>query len=176
MGDTKYIPAFSRLQSGSTLSTKKVIESKYLAKKKDVFGYYSCYTFANMLGRSTQVPAGHEVVSNNASANRREVELGGRKLILRKPRAEVRADNAVTLQLLDLLKDLDRYSELDSNEQISKLQSYVKKQNVPMSKVDRYLLLFPERVYKSIYETELYNVFTCIYMKIPSCSERSLST
>lgn len=154
-----YIPAPSRLRGGAMLPTEKVIERKYLAKDCEVFGYYTGYTFANMLGISTQVPTVREVVSNNTSANRREVELGGRKLILRKSRTEVVSSNAATLQLLDLLKDLDRYSELSREELSARLQSYVIKKSIPKSEVDRYLPIFPDKIYKAIYETELYNVF-----------------
>lgn len=153
-----YMPPVSRLKGGAMLSTEKVIERKYLSRKCDVYGYYTGYTFANMLGITTQVPTVRELASNNTSANRREVELGGRKLILRKPRTEINSSNALTLQFLDLMKDLDRYSELSHEELSARIQKYVIQQRISKQEIDRYLPIFPEKIYKSIYETELYNV------------------
>ncbi|MEG0108587.1 MAG: hypothetical protein RR705_07025, partial [Lachnospiraceae bacterium] len=64
-----YIPTSSRLKGGAMLPAEKVIEQRYLLRNSNVFGYYAGYTFANMLGISTQVPTVREVVSNNTSAS-----------------------------------------------------------------------------------------------------------
>lgn len=154
-----YFPASSRLKGQSLLSTEKVIERKYLGSPLNIFGYYSGYTFANMLGVSTQVPSTREVTSNNASAVRREVELGGRKLILRKARTKVTSNNAVILQFLDLLKDLERCSDLSRRDLSALLSAYVKQNNISQKEIDQYLPSYPDKVYKYIYEMRLYDVF-----------------
>ena len=63
------------------------------------------------------------------------------------------------LQLLDLLKDLDQYTDEDIDSVSERISFYVKRNNIKREDVDKYISLFPTKVYKSIYEARLYNVF-----------------
>lgn len=67
------------------------------------------YTFANQIGLSLQVPYVQEIVTNEASAKVREIDIKGQKFIIRKPKAEVTEENVYTLQFLDFLSDIDKY-------------------------------------------------------------------
>ena len=60
--------------------------AKYIYRNGRVEGYYSGYTFANQLGITTRVPYVVEIVSNNASSRFREIDMKGRKIVLRKSR------------------------------------------------------------------------------------------
>ena len=78
-----YLPKESRLTGGVPLGADTVARYKYVSRNGRIDGYYSGYTFANQLGVITQVPYTLEIVSNNASAKVQEVNLQGRKVILR---------------------------------------------------------------------------------------------
>ena len=62
-----------------------VARYKYVSRGGKVDGFYSGNTFANQLGISTQVPNKVEIVSNNMAAKVREVPIGKRTFIVRRP-------------------------------------------------------------------------------------------
>lgn len=154
-----YMKGNTRLKGGVSLSASKVARYKYIARKDQVNGYYSGYTFANLLGLTTQVPYTIEIVSNCASAKCREVSVKNQKIILRRPRTQINKENVDVLQLLDLLKDFEQYVDEDMATATYIISSYIKKIGMKRSDVDEYITLFPDRVYKYIYEMRLYNVF-----------------
>ncbi len=155
-----YMKGATRLGGGVSLSAAEVAKYKYIARNQRVDGYYSGFTFANQLGLTVQVPYTLEIVSNQASAKCREVHVKNQKIILRKPRTEITDENYRELQLLDLLKDLDRYVDDDMEAAAERLCAYVRAFEIRQEKIDQYIDLFPDRVYKSIYETRLYHAFT----------------
>ena len=154
-----YMKGNTRLKGGVPLSASKVARYKYIARKDQVNGYYSGYIFANLLGLITQVPYTIEIVSNGASAKCREVSVKNQKIMLRRPRTRINKENVDVLQLLDLLKDFEQYVDEDMVAATYIISSYIKKIGMKRSDVDKYITLFPDRVYKYIYEMRLYNVF-----------------
>ncbi len=154
-----YMKGASRLKGGVCLSASEVARYKYISRNNRVDGYYSGYTFANQLGLTTQVPYTIEIVSNQASAKCREVSVKDQKIMLRKPRTEINKDNCSVLQLLDLLKDLEQYVDDDMSVAAERIGAYIKEIGIRRAEVDKYIVLFPDRVYKYIYEMRLYNAF-----------------
>lgn len=154
-----YMKGASRLKGGISLSASEVARYKYISRNNRVDGYYSGYTFANQLGITAQVPFMIEIVSNRASAKCREVNVKNQKIMLRKPRTEITKENSSILQLLDLLKDLEQYADDNMSAAAERIGAYVKEIGVTRTQVDRYIALFPDRIYKNIYETRLYDVF-----------------
>ena len=154
-----YMKGVSRLKSGISLSASEVARYKYISRNNQISGYYSGYTFANQLGLTTQVPYTIEIVSNQASAKCREISLKNQKIMLRKPRTEITKDNYNVLQLLDLLKDLEKYVDDDMSMAAQRISAYIREIGIRRTDIDEYIGLFPDRVYKYIYETRLYNAF-----------------
>ena len=154
-----YLKGTSRLKGGSSLSADEVARYKYISRNNQVNGYYSGYVFANQLGLTTQVPYKIEIVSNQASAKCREVSVKNQKIVLRRPRTEITKDNSNILQLLDLLKDFDQYVDDDNYYATDRLVAYIKKLGLRRAEVDKYIIYYPERIYKTIYEKRLYNAF-----------------
>ena len=154
-----YIPKASVLKGGVPLAADEVAVAKYIIRKGKVDGFYSGYTFANQLGISTQVPYINEIVSNNASTRVKEVNVRNKKIILRRARTEITNENYVVLQLLELLKDLEQYYDISFENVCERLKKYVKTENIKKADVDKYIGDFPDKIYKNIYRTGLYNVF-----------------
>ncbi len=154
-----YIPAPSRLKGGTGIAPEIVVRYKYIMRNGKVEGYYSGYTFANQLGITTQVPYILEIVSNAASANVREVSVKGQKVILRKPKAAINMQNYRILQFLDLLKDIDIYADSIPDRVSEILAQYVRDENIKKTEIDQYIILYPDKVYRNLYEMRLYNVF-----------------
>ena len=151
-----YIPKQSRLKGGVPLGTDTVVRAKYIIRKGKIEGYYSGYTFANQLGITTQVPYVTEVVSNNASSRFRELDLKGRRVVLRKPRITITEENFRVLQLLDLLSNVTQYADEDIEDVARRVKDYMKKEGIDRENVDKYVGEYPDRIYKNMYEMRIF--------------------
>ena len=150
-----FIPKKSVFCSGSQLSPYKVIEQKYIRSPKERYGYISGMMLANQMGLTTQVRMVYEVVTNKATKDYRETMLAKTRVVIRKPRAEVTEDNYKTLQFLDLMKDIDSYSEIEGEQLQKHLLRYMQAINLKFSMLEPYLSYYPDRIYKKMYETGL---------------------
>ena len=154
-----YLPKESRLTGGVPLGADTVARYKYVSRNGRIDGYYSGYTFANQLGVITQVPYTLEIVSNNASAKVQEVNLQGRKVILRKAKIPVTKENYKILQFLDFLKDVELYMDKNNEVYIDLIKRYIVDEQICKMDVDLYIRQYPDRTYRSIYEMGLYEFF-----------------
>lgn len=154
-----YFPKASRLKGGVPLGADTVARYKYVSRNGRIDGYYSGYTFANQLGVTTQVPYTLEIVSNNASAKVREVNLQGRKVLLRKAKIPITKENYKVLQLLDFLKDVEQYMDEKSEELYNRIKRYIEDEQIRKNEVDLYIRQYPDRIFRYIYEMRLYDVF-----------------
>lgn len=152
-----YIPKKSIFRSGSTLSVDAVIKRKYLEDRENCCGYVGGILFANQLGLTTQVPGAYEIYTNKATTEYRETQLANLRVILRKPYCAIDAENAATLQFLDLLKEIRDISEVDGEELTNRLVSYMKKKSIGFENIRQFLPYYPERIYKNMYEVGLLN-------------------
>lgn len=155
-----YFPKQSRLKGVVGPSSDIVARSKYIARRGERIGYYSGHTFANHIGISTQVPIKEEIVSNNMSAIVREVMVGTKTYIVRRPIVTVTNENYMILQLLDLLKDLEKYMDNEPEIVRKQLVSYIIENHITRNAVDKYIKEFPIKIYKTIYDMGLDNVLT----------------
>lgn len=148
-----YLPGKMKLKGLTPISASVVARSKFINRRGKVRGYYSGYTFANQIGLSLQVPYVQEIVTNEASAKVREIDIKGQKFIIRKPKAEVTEENVYTLQFLDFLSDIDKYLDGSSDNILDKLEKLIKDENITKELIDIYISLYPTRIYKNLYET-----------------------
>lgn len=154
-----YLPKKSVIKGIIPLSPYQVAFSKYIEKNNNINGYLSGYSFANQLGITTQVPVTMDIVSNNTGTSVKKVFIKNQKIILRKPRVTVTKDNYLILQFLDLLKDIEKYSELPLAQCKEILKNYILKTKLTLKQLKEYIVFYPDKIYKSLFETELYNVF-----------------
>ncbi len=151
-----YLPKESRLTGCVPLGADTVARYKYVSRNGRIDGYYSGYTFANQLGVITQVPYTLEIVSNNASEKVQEVNLQGRKVILRKAKIPVTRENYKILQFLDFLKDVELYMDKNNEVYIDRIKQYIVDEQICKMDVDFYIRQYPDRIYRSIHEMGLY--------------------
>ena len=154
-----YLPKQSRLKGGVPLSVDTVAKYKYVCRNGNIEGYYSGYTFANQLGISKQVPNKIEIVSNESSPIVRDINVGNHVFMIRKSRTQVNENNQKVLQLLELLKDIDLYSDGTIEETRDRIVKYIIDSKITRKDVDQYINEFPLKIYKSFYEMRLENVF-----------------
>ena len=150
-----YIPDTSIFPNGALLSSDKVIERRYLTDKGKRCGYISGQNFANQFGLTTQVPMSCTVVSNKATTKERRIRLGAQEIILRQPRCTITKQNFLVLQILDLLADVDRYSEIEQAEARQRFKDYFGRVAMSFSSMEQYLSYYPVKIFKNMYEMGL---------------------
>lgn len=153
-----FIPEPSIFKSGSQLSFNRVVKEKYLLdESREQCGYISGVYFANAVGLTTQVPMKYDIVTNKATKDYREVKLAQSTIIVRKPKIEVTSANHLTLQFLDLIKDIDSLSELEGLSLNNKLRDYIRKANLEFKEIEKYLDYYPDKIYKNMYKVGILN-------------------
>ncbi|MCR5446250.1 MAG: DUF6088 family protein [Schwartzia sp.] len=148
-----YLPGKVNLKGLTPVSASTVARCKYVSQKGKVKGYYSGYTFANQIGLSLQVPYVQEIVTNETSAKVREIDIGGQKFLIRKPKAFITEENCFVLQFLDFLSDIDKYIDGTAADVLSKLKKLIKEKKITKELVDKYIKFYPTKVYKNLYMT-----------------------
>lgn len=153
-----FLPKKTIFKSGSQLAPEKVLECKYLRDKDERCGYVSGLMFFNQMGLTTQVPMMYEVVSNKAINDYRETSLAKSRVIVRKPKVPVTEKNYKALQFLDMLKDVDVYSEVTGKPLQDRLYRYMDDANLSISEMEPYFAYYPDKLYKNLVETRvIYN-------------------
>ncbi|MCI6064688.1 hypothetical protein MR818_04815 [bacterium] len=147
-----YLSYTTILGTKGKMSIDKYVDKKFIKSNGRVTGYITGIQLANMYGFTTQTPACIEVCSNEATTKQRKLCIDGRNLIVYKPITEITKENQTTLQFLDLMTTIDKYSEISGNLLRMKLKEFVNILNVDFSIVKRYIALFPDRVYRNIYQ------------------------
>lgn len=148
-----YFPKKDILGENIDLSADTVAIHKYIRRRGKRVGYYSGFTLANQMGLSTQVPFTIEITSNYAPAPVRELTIKNRKYIIRRPIAEITDDNVSVLQFLDCLKDIEKCAEEEPDVCGRILSEYAKHNAITKKRIDEYIMLYPTKIYKAIYET-----------------------
>lgn len=148
-----YFPKTNILGEPMTLSVDTVAVHKYIERRGKRIGYYSGYTLANRMGLSSQVPFVEEITSNFAPAPVRELTIKNRKYILRRPSVEITEENVQVLQVLDCLKDIEKCAEEELDVCGRILSGYAREHRITKAMIDRFIVNYPIKIYKSIYET-----------------------
>jgi len=153
-----YIPKATRFRSSAGPSPETVARYKYISRGGRTDGYYSGSTFANHIGISLQVPMKKEIVSNNIAAIVREVSIGKQTFIVRRSNIPITEENVRVLQLLELLKNLDVYLDVNYNEAREKIKKYALSNHITKTEIDRYIRQYPDSTFRYYYEMRLENV------------------
>lgn len=111
--------------------------------------------FANQMGLTTQVPVVYVVVSNKATNKYRETSLAKTRVIVRKPKVLVTESNYRVLQFLDLLKDVDAYSEITGKELQKRLYQYMSDTGIRLSDMEPYFSYYPDKLYRNLVEAKV---------------------
>ena len=142
-----FLPKKTIFKSGSQLSPEKVLECKYLRDKDKRCGYVSGLMFFNQMG-----------LTNKATNEYRETSLAKSRVIVRKPKVPVTESNYKVLQFLDLLKDVDVYSEVTGKPLQERLYQYMSDASLSLSEMEPYFSYYPDKLYKNLVETRvIYN-------------------
>jgi hypothetical protein len=147
-----YLSYVTILGTKGRVSVDRFIERKYLNAEGKVSGYVTGLSLANKYGFTTQNPAAYEVCSNEATTKQRKQTIDGNTIIVYKPMTTITEKNKSSLQFLDLMSVIDKYSEVTGRERIERLKRFAELIRVDFSVVKDLLPLCSDRVYRNIYE------------------------
>lgn len=150
-----YLPKQSILNLDLGLNPETVLEYKYLTEDGKECGYMTGLMVFNQLGLTSQVPMVYEIATNKATNNYRETTVGKSRLIIKKPRTTVTKENYKILQFLDLILDVDIFSEVEGKELNNRLSKYMRDMNISVADMEPYFDYYPDRLYKNLVKTKV---------------------
>ena len=134
---------------GDDILIDHVIESKYIKKNDEIYGYYSGRNLAIDLGIIDEEPK-REIITNNFKAIVRELKLGDETITVRHSDLKIDSKNCYVLRLLDMFTRVS-FDDYVNNETRYKLKKYIEKYYIKKSDIDQYIKYFPKKTYKNIY-------------------------
>lgn len=137
------LPNPNSVMGKPTVYTSDIIKKKYLGDGRLIIGYKTGLNFANKLGLTTQTASVETIKSNAVSNKKREIKLNNSRLIIDAPRYKVTSENYKLLQILDLLNEFERYSEIDLKPASQSLLKYISGLRLDEEKVERIVSNYP---------------------------------
>ena len=134
----------------STISVDEVVYKKYISNNNEIFGIYGKDIIDLNFLLSYQVPNSIEVITNKESRDVREIEIKGRRVILRKSRLEITKNNVKTYIFMELFNNINlrKYKEdLMAQDSVKK---YIKKNKITNKKIYELAKFFPAKTMKNL--------------------------
>ena len=91
----------------------------------------------------------YKIVSNKATTDYRVTTLAKSRIIIRSPKVHVTKDNYNALQFLDILKDVDVYSEISGKKFQERLFKYMRAVNLRISDLESYFSYYPVKLFRN---------------------------
>ena len=144
-----YIPKITFWGDLSSITADSVIEKKYLRNADQTYGVFGGVKLLNNFSVTTQMAAVIEVVTNNETTRCREIEINGRRFILRKSRCEINKNNYAAYTILQLFNDFTEQDKLDESSR-RRLFEYIKNRKVTQKQLLDLSMQFPARTAKKL--------------------------
>ena len=154
-----FIPSVTFWGGLSTITADSVIEKKYLRNAGETFGVFGGIKLLNNFSVTTQMAAVIEVVTNNETTRCREIDINGRRFILRKSRCEINTNNYAAYTILQLFNDFTEQDELDDSSR-RRLLEYIQKRRVTRKQLLDLSMQFPARTTKKLIGSGVINEIT----------------
>lgn len=137
----------------------KIIEEKYIFDSNgDRVGYKTGINFSNELGLTSQIASVETIYSNNVSNKKRMIKVKNNRIIINSPRVKVTNNNYKLLQVLDLLNDFDRYSEIELNKASARIMKVLKTVNLDQNEIEKVVSVYPLKAQVNFYKLGGINV------------------
>ncbi len=134
----------------SVLSVNDVVTRKYIRDKGETFGIYGKYVMDLNFLLSYQVPNTIEVITNKESRDVREIEIRGRRVILRRSRLPITGENASAYTLMELFNGIDMRQYREDPQIRESIKNYVRKEKIGSAEIYGMASAFPARAMKNL--------------------------
>ncbi len=134
----------------SVLTVNDVVNRKYVKYKGETFGIYGRFVIELNFLVSYQVPNVIEVITNNESRKMREIEIRGRKVILRKSRLPITNENEGAYTLMELFNNIDMRQYYEEKMIRDSVSEYIRKKQITRSDILSLADAFPAKAMKNL--------------------------
>lgn len=156
-----YVPKSKSVLKNPRVNIDKVIMRKYIKPNENkVIGYSSGINFANQLGITTQTASVYNISTNASGRRINEIKIGKKVVKLRKPKVEITNKNYKLLQVLDLLNDYDKVSEVPLESASTFIYKYLSDMKITEKEFNEYLYKYSKKTICRALELGLNNVIT----------------
>lgn len=155
-----YVPRANSVLKRPRVNLDKVISRRYIMPlDKKVIGYTTGINFANQLGLTSQTASVTTIVTNETARPEYEVVFGKKVVKLKRPKIKINYRNYKVLQVLDLLNEFDRLSEVPLTKSTNIIKQYLKDVDISKKELNEYIRKYPRKTLEYLIEMELYNEF-----------------
>lgn len=116
--------------------------------------------WSNQIGLTTQMPAVIEIVTNKESTKGRTVTIANQAVRLKRPVISISQENVELLQFIDTVGQMDRYTELASQDATELLKKYIRKKGFTQSQLNAVIPTITGTTAKKLLERGLVYEFT----------------
>lgn len=134
----------------SVLTVNDVVNKKYISNNGETFGIYGKHMIDLNFFISYQVPNAIEVITNKESRDVREIEIRGRRVILRKSRVPITKENESAYTLMELFNGMDLRRYMEDSMVRESINSYIREKNIKPEMIYRLASSFPARTMKNL--------------------------
>ena len=152
-----YVPYTTIFNTDGFPDPESYVKKRYLYNNDAEVGFTTGLELVNNAGLTTQNSAYREVCSNNATTKIREEKFGNLKILVYQPLVEITSENKSAIQFLYLMLYYPKYAEIRGEYAKSKIANFAKQNCVDFSVVKKYLDLYPDRVFRSLYDGGVMN-------------------
>ncbi len=147
-----YIPQKSEI-GPTTITPSDAAIKRYIKDGNEINGLFSGITLQNEFYVTTQVPSIREIVTNNETSFKREINIDGVTYILRKSRTPITKDNIDAYRVMQLFSETN---DLVVNERaIEEVKDYMKKKKVTKKSLLDLAKYFPGNTMKKMLSYEV---------------------
>ena len=144
-----YLPAETEF-GRSVLTVNEVVKRKYISDNGKTFGIYGKSAIDLNFLVSYQVPNVIEVITNNESRDIREIEIRGRKVVLRKSRLPITKENEDVYTLMELFNGIDVRQYREDSMVRESVSSYIREKKINSEAIYSLASFFPARTMKNL--------------------------
>ncbi len=134
----------------SVITVNDVVNRKYISDNGETFGIYGKYVIDLNFLLSYQVPNTIEVITNKESRDVREIEIRGRKVILRKSRLLITNENEAVYTLMELFNGIDVKQYKENSMVRECISRYIKENHITSGMIYSMASSFPARTMKNL--------------------------
>ena len=104
------------------------------------------------MGVTTQVPTLIEIFTNNETWRRREVMVGYQKVVLRKARMPITAENVELFRLMEFFNIID-INKMDKDMSFTQVVSHIRENGLARNEIIEYAQNFPAKAVKNLLQS-----------------------
>lgn len=137
----------------------QVIKQLYISDGREVFGYEGAGSLAFGIGLANRQPGIPVIVTNKETSRGRYRRLKENTVYIKKPYYTVNADRAKVMQVLDLINEWEKHTDMTEDATFRRIGEYIRKQGFTKKILTECISYYPAKVSEQMMKHEMYEFF-----------------